>query len=57
MQGQIVRTLVWSMQNGGRSVITWDGTNANGTPVPGGTYVIQLEFQDKAEGKRLVIIR
>lgn len=57
MQGQVVRTLTWSMQNAGNSVLSWDCTDYKGIPVQSGTYIVQLEFQDQAASKRLVIIR
>lgn len=57
MQGQLIRTVVWSMQNAGSSVISWDCKDYRGIPVQGGTYVIQLEFQDQVASKRLVVLR
>ncbi len=56
MQGQLVRTIAWSMQNAGSSVISWDGTDNKGIPVTSGTYSVQLEFKDQVARKRLIIV-
>lgn len=57
VQGQLVRTLLWAMQNAGRSIVSWDGTSSKGVPVTPGTYIVQLEFQKQTDQKQVIVVR
>lgn len=55
--GRNIKTLLWSTQFAGTSEVSWDGTNSNGIPLPGGTYFVHLEYQKEVLGKRIVLVR
>ncbi|NJN28244.1 MAG: T9SS type A sorting domain-containing protein [Cyclobacteriaceae bacterium] len=55
--GQMVKTLLWSVQYRGKNVLVWDGTNEAGAPVASGTYICRLEYDTKKIGTRIVYLR
>ena len=51
--GQEIKTLLWSIQFAGSNVVRWDGTNAAGTPVTPGTYVVSMEYRNRFHSRLL----
>ncbi|PJJ48078.1 TIM-barrel domain-containing protein [Hymenobacter chitinivorans] len=51
--GQVVRTFVPGEQAAGPHSLTWDGTNDQGQPLPGGVYSAHLQDQHQ----RLILLR
>jgi hypothetical protein len=41
----------------GRSVVRWDGTGRDGTPVPAGVYFVRLKGRDDSATEKLVLVR
>lgn len=57
MTGQLVRTLVWSMQASGRYHVEWDGTDATGRDAAAGVYLVRFETQDIRKTTKVLLIR
>ncbi len=54
--GRYIKTLLWSKSYRGENLLSWDGTNATGTPVEPGVYICRLEFDNKITSTRLLKI-
>ncbi|MCO6487335.1 MAG: multicopper oxidase domain-containing protein [Phaeodactylibacter sp.] len=57
MDGKVVKQLAFGQYPAGNHTIEWDGTNAAGTPVPGGVYIYQLHTSDNVLGQQTIIQR
>jgi hypothetical protein len=55
--GQTVRTLGNAILSAGEHTVTWDGLNANGRQAPSGVYIYSLRFGDKAETRKMTLLR
>jgi hypothetical protein len=55
--GQQIKVLVDEKKSAGRHHITWDGTNENGMPVPGGTYFYRIVSGDFSATKQMLLIK
>jgi len=57
VHGRMVRRLIQGEETTGRHVASWDGTDQEGTPVPGGVYFYRLEDGVRSETRKLVVVR
>jgi M6 family metalloprotease-like protein len=57
MLGQRVKVLVDAPQGAGTYEVMWDGTNEVGSSVASGVYFYQLERGDKAEARKMVLVK
>jgi serine protease len=55
--GQRVRTLRAGSLTAGTHVITWDGTNDTGEPVPGGVYLYRVQTVNQESTHKMVLAR
>jgi serine protease len=55
--GQKVRTLATGSMPAGRKVVTWDGTDDRGNPVPGGIYFCRVRTPDQESTHKMVLAR
>lgn len=55
--GQRVATLFDGMMNSGRYGFTWDGRNAQGAPLPSGSYIYQLRTAEIVESRTMTLIK
>lgn len=55
--GRLIRRLVSGERNGGVFDMRWDGRDAEGRPVPSGTYLYRLQAGSRTLTKSLTIIR
>ncbi len=55
--GTVVKTLVDEMSGEGYQERTWDGKDANGSPVSSGVYFCRLTAGDKTFTKKMVLLR
>jgi len=55
--GQIVRTLVDGMREGGTHEVAWDGTDAAGRRVASGVYLCRLEAGSQVRVQRMLLAR
>lgn len=55
--GQRIRTLATGSMPAGTQVITWDGTNDRGDPVPGGVYLYRVKTLDEESTHKMVLAR
>jgi hypothetical protein len=57
-RGGLVKTLVDRVQQGGQSYsVTWDGTDASGSPVASGVYFYSLQVKDRTYAKKMVLLK
>ncbi|MEM6828951.1 MAG: FlgD immunoglobulin-like domain containing protein [Bacteroidota bacterium] len=56
-KGDLVKNLLWAPQFSGTSSVTWDGTNAVGTPVENGIYFYRITYNGKIRSGRLSLRR
>ncbi|MBC8181795.1 T9SS type A sorting domain-containing protein [candidate division KSB1 bacterium] len=57
IQGQIVKTLVDEIKDQGIYCVSWDGRNDAGSPVAGGIYIFQLQFNGSVAAKKLLLLK
>ncbi len=57
VQGRLIKTLVNAVTPAGSQTVTWDGTNAQGQPVPSGVYLYELRSEEFSQVQRMVLIR
>jgi len=57
IMGRRVRTLVNDYRPAGLYVVTWDGSNDNGTKVASGVYLYKLASGDKVITKKMVMLK
>ncbi|MGQ9852274.1 MAG: family 16 glycosylhydrolase [Candidatus Oleimicrobiaceae bacterium] len=55
--GRLVRPLVHGPDPGGTHAITWDGTTAEGYPLPSGVYFLRLQSGAVRVTRRMVLLR
>jgi hypothetical protein len=55
--GRLVRTLVDEVREAGSYQAVWDGTDDSGRPVGSGVYFYRLRSGDRAESRRMTLIR
>ena len=55
--GQEIRKLFHGVQSGGSQSIVWDGRDAGGRLVPGGTYFYILRQGERFQTRKLVVVR
>ena len=56
LSGRCVRVLANTTLAPGRHRIDWDGTDANGTRLPGGVYFIAIDAHDFHRSSRVVLL-
>ncbi len=57
LTGRMVKDLSGMLQQPGSSVVHWNCTAEDGTPVPDGIYFCRLQTDDLQEVRRLIVIR
>ena len=57
LRGAQVRELVEGWREPGRHVAGWDGTNAQGAPMPSALYTVRLTAGNVREQRRLVLLK
>ena len=57
VRGRRVSTLAEGARNAGRHEIVWNGTDADGQPVPSGVYFLKLDSEDGSFSKRAVLLK
>ena len=57
LSGRLVRSLIDAYRLPGLHIVTWDGRDAGGYPVPAGTYFCRLDSGDYAATRKLVLLR
>lgn len=57
LNGQLVKTLLWSHHYAGKNFITWDGTNEGGILQAEGVYLCELEYGRSKYAAKLVYRR
>ena len=57
ISGRIVRNLVSGEQLSGTHSVTWAGDNSNGSPIPGGIYLLRLTSGGETAVRSCVVIR
>lgn len=57
VRGQVVTTLVDEYQQAGDKVVTWDGTNADGSPVSSGSYFCKLQAGGLMQVQKMVLVK
>jgi len=55
--GQSVKMLFTGSQLSGSNILSWDGTNSAGIPVPDGVYICSLIFKDRRVSTRVILTR
>jgi len=55
--GQTIRTLAEGALSEGTHIITWDGTNDSGVPVPGGIYLYRVRTANEEATLKMVLAR
>jgi len=55
--GRLMRTLFDGSLAAGEQVLTWDGRDESGQPVPSGVYLLEAEAAGTREGRPLVVTR
>lgn len=56
-KGELINNLLWAPQFAGVNEITWEGTNASGTPLQNGIYYYKIFYQDQTESGKLILRR
>jgi hypothetical protein len=57
VQGRLVRTVIDGVQGQGMNEIPWDGTDANGRPLPSGVYFAALSADRRVFTQKLLILK
>jgi hypothetical protein len=57
IRGQMIRELVNEIQFTGEYSVVWDGRDAQGAPVPSGTYLYTLEINGYKETRKMVLMK
>ncbi len=57
VSGRMVRELTDGMKPAGSHVAMWDGLDANGQPMPSGTYFYRLEAPDFEATRSMVLVK
>ncbi|MCD4846646.1 MAG: T9SS type A sorting domain-containing protein, partial [Candidatus Aegiribacteria sp.] len=57
VSGRIVRNLVSGEQLSGTHSVTWAGDNSDGSPIPGGIYLLRLTSGGETAVRSCVVIR
>jgi hypothetical protein len=57
LRGRFVKALYRGPAGEGEHVVTWDGTNARGEPVPSGIYLYVLKIGDLNLGRKMLLVR
>ncbi len=57
IRGQMIRQLVSEVQFTGEYSVVWDGRDAQGSPVPSGTYLYTLEINGYKETRKMVLMK
>lgn len=57
LRGRRVRVLVAGRQSAGQRVITWDGLDDGGRPLPSGAYLVRLDASGEEWTRKLVLLR
>jgi len=57
LSGRRVTTIVSGSQAAGAHSIEWAGTDGNGTPVPGGVYLMRLTADGNSFTRSCVVVR
>ncbi len=55
--GSRIITLVDEYQDGGNKVVSWDGMDCNGSPVPSGAYFYRLTAGNRTETRKMIVVR
>lgn len=55
--GRIINKLVDEQLSLGERDVLWDGTDLSKQPVASGLYLLRVEFEDKVETKKIVVVR
>jgi flagellar hook assembly protein FlgD len=55
VQGRQVARLADGLHRAGRHTLQWDGRDAQGRPLPAGTYFLRLEFAGRVEAQKIVL--
>jgi hypothetical protein len=55
--GRLVRTLVAGPQQAGEHVVTWDGRNDSGNPLPSGVYYYELSTTHGKESRKALLLK
>lgn len=55
-EGRLLRTLVSEEREAGRHVVTWDGQDEAGRPLPGGAYFYRLRAPGIEESRRMILL-
>ncbi|AHM63583.1 hypothetical protein D770_26700 [Flammeovirgaceae bacterium 311] len=54
--GQLIKLLLYNQMFAGTTEITWDGRNVAGTPMPPGTYLVRMEYEDQVVSRKIVLM-
>ena len=57
VNGQLVKSLVNGYQSAGKHHITWNGTNADGQPVPSGIYIYRLQAGESVQTLQMILTK
>jgi len=57
IEGRFVGALLHGASSGSRYSATWSSTDAQGRPIPAGTYLLRLRVGDEEVTRRVVVIR
>ena len=57
LRGHLVTTLVHGPMEAGRYTVTWSGTDATGQTVASGSYIVRLEAPDRAQSRRITLVK
>jgi photosystem II stability/assembly factor-like uncharacterized protein len=57
LQGHPVRSLAARRYPAGRFILTWDGRDSQGSPVPSGTYLIRMTADGHKAAIRVLLVR
>ena len=57
MVGEIVKTLVNSLQSAGFNSVQWDATNNFGKPVSAGLYLYSIQFGEHRQTKKMILLK
>lgn len=57
VKGQKIKTLIASTLNQGKHDIVWDGKDTYGASLASGVYYVRMNFADKTETKKLLLLK
>ena len=57
MHGQLVKSLVETVQGPGYFTTSWDGLTAEGEEVAGGVYFYRLQVDEQVQTRRMTYLR